>query len=74
MGLSLAFWASHPMRVARQSKACRLCLGEWREFLWHNATSEGCSGLRTAVETAGLESCISLATRTKELNAATLQK
>lgn len=27
MGLSLALWASRPMRVARQSKACRLCLG-----------------------------------------------
>lgn len=27
MGLSLTLWASHPMRVARQSKACHLCLG-----------------------------------------------
>lgn len=35
---------------------------------------EKCSSLRTAVETVGLESCTSSATRTKEPDSTTLQK
>ncbi|GBQ71963.1 hypothetical protein AA0474_2592 [Acetobacter lovaniensis NRIC 0474] len=37
-GLLTGPLASHPMRVAWPCKACCLCLGEWREFLWRNAT------------------------------------